>query len=270
MNEFEGKAPAAYASEAAVVREALEAEEDKDEGTTSSERSLLGGLSREEGRCLAIMLLHSELRHADTAARKQYYLKAPEEAEGKVVSEASVVVEVDGNAQAEEKDAADSTESATVAAADKLIAVIDAEAIVSGARSFSVLLRYWNPQSPRQQLFYITQAAEKSYGTRLGAREMRARRSILCDALHRKLTLITAMGRHRCVLEGCNSGATLATQSTPGNCTPGTAEGQRARLGLARDGRGSTTRASIWPPKLGCARNRQHVRGERVGASRRE
>ena len=52
VNEFEGKAPAAYASEAAVVREALEAEEDKDEGTTSSERSLLGGLSREEGRCL--------------------------------------------------------------------------------------------------------------------------------------------------------------------------------------------------------------------------
>ena len=145
------------------------------------------------------MLLHSELRHADTAARKQYYLKAPEEAEGKVVSEASVVVEVDGNAQAEEKDAADSTESATVAAADKLIAVIDAEAIVSGARSFCFAEILEPSQFPPDNSSAITQAAH--FGMKIpdgdeagkkARKEMRARRSILCDALHRSSTLITA------------------------------------------------------------------------------
>ena len=155
VNEFEGKAAAAYAAEAAVVREALEAEEDKDEGTAAQVASFLGGLTREEGRCLAVILLHSELRHADTAARKRFYLAkegsgaggcAGEEENKKkeeiVVSEAGVVLDVGGGeakaGEGEEEAEADAeaepvvaAEAATVAAADKLIAAIDADAIVS-------------------------------------------------------------------------------------------------------------------------------------------
>ena len=139
VRDFEGKGSKEYASEAAVVREALEAEEDKDEGTSS----FIGTVTREEGQCLAIMLLHSELRHADASARKLCYLESVEAgidiAEQKTdaataespVSETGVVLDV-GNEQGAE---AKHNEDNTIAAADKLIAAIDANSIVSEKRA---------------------------------------------------------------------------------------------------------------------------------------
>ncbi len=135
-SEFEGKADEAYADEAAAVREAIEA------AGGDSAAALLGGLTPEEVRCLEIMLLHSELRHADREARKGFYLGQADAAEvggvggdGTVVGEADVVVDVDGEAKAAEGQSAAtmaaSDKAGTVAAADKLIAAIDAEAIVS-------------------------------------------------------------------------------------------------------------------------------------------
>ena len=68
---------------------------------------------------------------------------------------------------------------------------------------------------------------------------MRARRSILCDALHRKLhALITAgdvEGTDAC-WKSCNSGATLATQIGSGNCRGHSSRVSQARLSRSCSG----------------------------------